>query len=180
MSATALSSFAPDLTGSQAGPEAALLRQLQQLRSLLEWLPAPVYQARPAPRVSGTIGGHVRHCLDHVAALVSSRDAGELFYDRRQRGTLVESDPDAAIDAIDRLMDGIGRLAGSLNRPVDVFSMLDRHGVDVAARSTVAREVAFVVHHTTHHFAIIALLLDIAGWNAPEGFGLAPSTPTLH
>lgn len=178
MSATALSTFATDLT--EAGPQTALVLLLQQLRDLLEALPAFVYQARPAPRVSGTIGGHVRHCLDHVAALVSSRDAGDLSYDRRQRGTLVELDPGAAIDEIDRLMDRVGRLAGSLDRSVRVRWVIDRSGGDVTAPSTVARELAFVVHHTIHHFAIVALLLHIAGWDAPEGFGLAPSTPKLH
>ena len=46
----------------------------------------------PAPgRTTGGIGGHVRHCLDHVSALLASTRTGLCAYDRRQRGTDVET-----------------------------------------------------------------------------------------
>ena len=46
-------------------------------------------------------------------------------------------------------------------------------------RSTLRRELAFVISHTVHHQALIAMLLAVAGLQVPESFGLAPSTPRL-
>ena len=42
--------------------------------------------------------------------------------------------------------------------------------------STVARELRFLASHTTHHFAIMRVLLADAGVRVPAGFGLAPAT----
>ena len=44
----------------------------------------------------GSIGGHVRHCLDHVAALLDGLDGGVVDYEARERGTAAEGDPAAA------------------------------------------------------------------------------------
>ena len=41
-------------------------------------------------------------------------------------------------------------------------------------RSTVARELSFVVHHTIHHCALMALLVEWQGGRVPHGFGVAP------
>src|SRR5262249_7606644 len=49
------------------------------------------YRRKPVGVVSSTVGGHVRHCLDHVEALLAGLEEGELSYDHRQRGTEVET-----------------------------------------------------------------------------------------
>jgi hypothetical protein len=71
-----VSASAAVLTASAASPVAAptgaLTAQLEQLRDLLSMMPVSVYRACPAPRVSGSIGEQVRHCLDHVHALASA------------------------------------------------------------------------------------------------------------
>ena len=58
---------------------------LEQLREVVTALPTSQYRARPAARVSGSIGEHVRHCLDHVSALVVAMYGDELTYDRRSK-----------------------------------------------------------------------------------------------
>jgi uncharacterized damage-inducible protein DinB len=67
--------------------------------------------------------------------------------------------------------------ASSLAAGVELSAVVDGTGRRVAAQSTVARELVFVLSHTIHHQAIIALLLASAGQSTPERFGLAPSTP---
>ena len=52
-----------------------------------------VYTARVATTMSGSIGEHVGHCLDHLSALLSADPPLMLSYDRRQRGTAIETDP---------------------------------------------------------------------------------------
>jgi uncharacterized damage-inducible protein DinB len=47
-------------------------------------------------------------------------------------------------------------------------------------RTTRRRELAFVISHTVHHQALIAVLVALAGGEIPEAFGLAPTTPRLR
>lgn len=54
--------------------------------------------------------------------------------------------------------------------------MLSADGPTRAMRSTVARELLFVVSHTVHHNAIIGAIAALLGVRTPERFGYAPST----
>ena len=83
---------------SSAPPAWELWRLLDELESLLTEVASDVYCARFATEVSGSIGEHVRHCLDHVSALLAADPSTTLSYDRRQRGTAVETDPAEAVD----------------------------------------------------------------------------------
>ena len=155
----------------------ALSALLEQLRAVIMDMPVSMYRARPAARVSGSVGEHVRHCLDHVSALVAAMYGDELSYDRRSRGTTVENERGSAADEISRLVSRLeGRAAIRLDRPVTLWSLLDADGAAVAIRTTVGREIAFVIQHTIHHCALIAVLLEWQGMGVPAGFGLAPST----
>ena len=60
------------------------------------------------------------------------------------------------------------------------MSMISPSGETVTGWSTLARELAFVVSHTIHHQAIIAVLLALHGHAVPERFGHSPSTPRRH
>jgi uncharacterized damage-inducible protein DinB len=160
-------------------PVDAVCALLDDLSAVLMQVDADVYRVRPATGVSGSVGAHVRHLLDHVAAFVEAGSAGELCYDHRQRGTSVEADPAEALSQMYRLQLGLARMAvRRQDEPVLVRSQIDRHGRSIASWSTLGRELAFVMSHTIHHQAIIALLLaDKEPASVPERFGYAPSTP---
>ena len=158
----------------------ALQAHLRSLRVLVERLTADAYRATPS-RTSGSIGEHVRHCLDHVRALLSGQHQDDLSYDSRLRGTRVETHPHAAADEIVRLcveLDDLDERA--LERPIRLETLTHRNVPPARVATTVGREVAFVVQHTIHHYAIIAILLDDLGVAVPERFGYAPSTPASH
>ena len=158
-----------------------LMTLLEQVRDLITLMPTPMYLARPAARVSGSVGEHVRHCLDHVAALLAADPAMVLTYDRRQRGTPIEASPEAALQYIFQQQSALERWPGrSLDEPVLVTSMVARDGRTVTGWSTLAREMAFVVSHTIHHHATIRVLLMVQGQDVPERFGHSPSTPARH
>jgi hypothetical protein len=162
-------------------PVWALKELLAQLASLVGDVPPDVYGDRFAAPHSGSIGEHVRHCLDHVAALLTADGSDTLSYDRRQRGTMVELDPAAAVGRLRELQDAIEIWsARSLDEPVRVTCLLSPDGDAVAGWSTLARELAFVVSHTIHHQAMIGLLLASRGYAVPTRFGHAPSTPSRH
>jgi uncharacterized damage-inducible protein DinB len=154
----------------------ALTSLLEQLRDVLTLLPTAMYVARPAARVSGSVGEHVRHCLDHVAALTRTLEGEELSYDVRRRGTRIEVDPVTAVNEIERLFCRLDRLEGTAERALTLSAMLDSDAPAATMRTSVAREVAFVIQHTIHHCALIAVLLEWQGWRVPSGFGVAPAT----
>ena len=158
---------------------AALDRALADISAAVASLSPQAYRARPLPGVSGSIGEHVRHCLDHVEALVSADPSSDLSYDRRVRGTCVETDPAAAVRSIQilRIKVVVGRWAKRAEEPIVVSSTISRDSCQFTSLSTLARELTFVLNHTIHHQATIALLASLAGFDVPDGFGYAPSTP---
>ena len=185
---TALGASAPEgfgetplqsLTARMSMPPAwTLWKRLDEISELLLEVPPAVYTARIDNHVSGSIGAHVRHCLDHVTALLSADSSTTLSYDRRRRGTPIETDRSAALQQILRLKAALERWSSrSLDEPVRVSSQIDPSGASISGWSTLGRELAFVLSHTIHHQATMAALLALQGVTAPNGFGYAPSTP---
>ena len=153
-----------------------LVAVLRQLRDLLLGMSDEQYRARPAG-LPGSVGGHVRHCLDHVAALLGALDSSSLDYDRRQRGTDVETRRAAALAAIElqtrQLLDVPTGVEG---RPLRLSVIVSSDAAPVVVETTVGREMAFVLSHTIHHNALIGVLAAALGVPLPERFGYAPST----
>jgi len=162
-------------------PSWALWRLLDELESLLNEVATEVYCARFATEVSGSVGEHVRHCLDHISALLAADPSNTLSYDRRHRGTAVETDPAEGLRQILQLKSALDAWSTrTLDEPIRVTSMISPSGDGVTGWSTLVRELAFVVSHTIHHQAIIGILLAIHGHAVPERFGHSPSTPRRH
>jgi uncharacterized damage-inducible protein DinB len=154
-----------------------LRRLLDEFEALLMTLDSETYCGRFAPGVSGSIGEHVRHSLDHVTALLSASPAATLSYDRRHRGTAVETDATAAMHQIAECRRVLALWARrSLDEPVRVSSLMAASGETVSGWSTLGRELAFVLSHTIHHQALIAMLLEMRAHEIPDRFGDAPST----
>lgn len=156
---------------------APLRSLLEQINEFISSLPEGQYAAAPPAHLAGTIGAHIRHCLDHVAVLAAAQPNATLDYDHRDRGTPVEQDPQAARSTITKL--------------VQQLETLDRMEIDAALHATLAmsphhrphnyattlgREVAFVLSHTVHHQALLAAAARAAGHDVPHDFGVAPAT----
>lgn len=158
-------------------PAAIVRRQLDEVAAIVMAADEAIYTARPIA-ASGSIGEHVRHCLDHIAALVAATPSRAMSYDRRERGTAVERDPAEALRQIMRLQASVDRWGvRSMDDPVCVTSLVTPAGESVTGWSTLGRELAYVNSHTIHHQALIAVLLELAGVPVPDHLGLAPSTP---
>ncbi len=150
---------------------------LMQLHGLLDALNDEEYARTPVGAVPGSLGGHIRHCLDHVGALLAGINNGIVDYDRRIRGTAVETSRAAAQERIDELCRELVQLEGSaLPATIDVRSRITPHGGTVELGSTIEREFVFVFSHTIHHNALIAAMCRTLGVRVPEHFGYAPST----
>lgn len=158
-----------------SGPVASLLRELLDV---LGRITPEQYQARCGEQFfNGAVGGHVRHCLDHVRALVDGVAAGEVDYDHRERGTNVEHDPIAAHEEAARLIAELEGLGGTpCDRSLKIVLMPTRDGRSARVSSTLGRELAFVLSHTIHHNAIVKSMAYAIGVSCPRSFGYAPST----
>jgi uncharacterized damage-inducible protein DinB len=135
------------------------------------------YAQRPVGVIPGSVGAHVRHCLDHVAALGAARATGRLDYDHRERGTPVETDRAAALAAVrDHAAELLGWTADDLSTDVRLRVTLTADGEPVEVGTTLGRELAYAVSHTIHHNAILGAMVRTLGGSPPERFGYAPST----
>ena len=156
----------------------AVIETLQQGEALLAELRDECYTRKLPVAFNATIGGHYRHCLDHFRSVLDAAADGDLNYDHRERGTLVENDRFAAINATRELRDGYRNLSPAfLNRPLAVTCKTSyATNGSQSSPSTVGREIMYSVAHGVHHYALIGIMCGVMGLKLPPGFGVAPST----
>ncbi len=158
-------------------PVAALAEVLRQLTAVIQSLTDEQFAAAPVGVFPSSIGGHVRHCLDHVAALLRGAESGCLNYDDRKRGTDVETDRRIALDETRRLEREVVRACAQRpDRPISLTSLLTAAGPAVDVHTSLSRELTFVLSHTIHHNAVIAAMARTLGADVPPSFGYAPAT----
>ena len=156
----------------------SVLETLAQGESLLTQLSDDDYTRTLPVAFNASIGGHYRHCLDHFRTLLDSAAHGDLNYDHRERGTLIEHDRFAAMNASRELREAFARLDPIvLMRPLAVTCKTSyaTSGSQVSP-STVGREIMYSVAHAVHHYALIGFMTAVMGLTMPPGFGIAPST----
>lgn len=156
----------------------AVVETLNQGELLLSEITDEFYTTPVPVAFNATIGGHYRHCLDHFRALIDAAVQGDLNYDHRERGTLIERDRLAALNATRELRRGYKELYPALiQRPLAVTckTSYSTSGAQ-ASPSTLGREIMYSVAHAVHHYALIGVMGAIMGIKLPPGFGVAPST----
>src|SRR3974390_1164678 len=156
----------------------AVHEALAQGESLLMELSDEDYTRKAALVFNESIGGHYRHCLDHFRSLLDAAVQSDLNYDHRERGTLVEHDRFAALNATRELREGYERLEPELllrTLSVTCKTSYATNGSQ-ASPSTVGREIMYSVAHAVHHYALIGVMCGVMGLKMPAGFGVAPST----
>jgi hypothetical protein len=156
----------------------ALEAVLDDLAAVIDSLTDTQYADSAIPGVSGSVGGHVRHCLDHVRALERAIQTGVVDYDARERDALIEIDRTLAWSLLLSARRRVAVVPASvLARPVVVRTRLHAGMQAVEVLSSLEREVSFVIAHTIHHCATIAVLAGVTPERLPDRFGIAPSTP---
>ena len=165
------------MTPDPIGPNVELL---EQLVAFLERLSDAQYRHVDERLTTASIGGHVRHVLDHYRLFLAGLPAGEVDYDARERDTAVELECAAAAAAAGIAAQGLRAVpAAHLGRPLRVHQQgAYQPGRFDACESRADRELLFLQSHTVHHFALVALLARAQGLQPPARFGVAPSTVT--
>ncbi len=156
----------------------ALLRSGARLASRLDRV-----AFGPSDGQSG-VGAHLRHCMDSYRCFLNgldvSGDRPAIDYDARQREADAERAPSMAAAMMRDLAALIERLSAAPEMVVVV--KVDTSPEAVAdpggcwQQSTVGRELQFLISHTIHHYALIAMILRRQGIDPGDDFGVAPAT----
>lgn len=153
----------------------ASCEQLEVAIEVLSTLTGRQYQS-PDPLINGaTVGQHWRHLNDHYACFLGGFGNASVDYGDRCRDARTESDLAFALQEARLLVRRLAELASHTDSPLKV-----RHepaDVDTPANdSSVARELEFLFSHSSHHLAMISVVLRQLGIKLPVDFGLAAST----
>jgi len=144
--------------------------------SLLDGLTAEIFTTQDERCLGGCIGGHVRHCVEFYQGFLGALDNGYLDYDARARNPRIENDPGFASASLREVAKGLlNTTALDTSRVLQIVENHDSTEPSWSA-SSVGRELRFLMSHTIHHYALIAILLRLRGIDPPQTFGVAPST----
>lgn len=154
------------------------LELLRQAIALLERLDDEIYRGdEPLYETSYRVGPHLRHCIDAYGCLIAGLEHGRIDYDARRRSADIEQERRAGLAALEELARSLKALADSdpdTELRVKVDTPAEAPGA--WSRSTLRRELQYLVGHTVHHFALIALILRRHGFDPGHELGVAPST----
>ena len=152
------------------------IEALQQAIALLPRLSTAQFSQKLPACFNASIGGHIRHNIDHYLSFLGGFPLGRVDYEHRVRNPLIETERDYAVG----MLNEICRLLAAL--PAEDKGLLVRMETtpdgDSAAwgLSTGRRELQFLLSHTIHHYALVAVSCRLQGVEPHEDFGVAPST----
>jgi len=152
---------------------------LEQGIDLLRDISDEQYVNTDSPYYRSGIGAHMRHILDHYLSLVH-HTGNKIDYDARERDRRIENDKSyassIASDIIDEFQNYLQE-PDKIDKRVVVRSNEGETDADSPwTESSIKRELQFLISHTVHHYALIAVILRTQGYRPSEEFGVAPST----
>ena len=131
------------------------------------------YDIIAKPAFQSSIGAHYRHIIEHYQCFFSQFDADEVInYDARQRNIQIETDIQYGLQQLRLIHSRLTNFRCDDKREILVA---DEH-CDYQMRSSLSRELMFLIGHTEHHSAMIAAMLRMSGHGVDEQFGVANAT----
>lgn len=155
------------------------LTALRQGEDLLVELTDVAYAAPVAAVFGASVGAHFRHILDHYLAFFRGWPVAAVDYEARERDPGLEARRERAVEVLRGIVQQFAswEAMSPSDRPLKVREEAD----DVAAAATwvassARRELQFLLSHTVHHYALIAVQCRLLGVEPGRNFGVAPST----
>lgn len=154
----------------------ANLHYLAQAERLLAQLNDSAFGQPSESFYQSTIGGHLRHCLDHYDSFLNGLAKGKVDYDERMRLPALETETTSAAAKIAEICTRMKELL--MHPSPEELSVKMNCGLEATAwqPSSLGRELQFLVSHTVHHFAMIGGICRELGIEIETHFGVAPST----
>jgi len=156
---------------SAIAPNLAVIRQGGDLLTIIG---TERYTHRVPMVYNASIGGHLRHIIEHYQSFFRGLESGRLDYEQRARNAAIETDPAFACDVL-------AAIAGRLE---SLGAKLSNHALDYCAETnpgrlslaSLVRELEFLLSHTVHHYALVAVMCRLQDFEPEPSFGVAPST----
>jgi len=152
----------------------ANLSVIHQGITLLRHLGADRYRGRVSLCYNGSVGGHMRHIVEHYQSFLRGLTDGEIDYEKRSRDPLVENDPAYATGILESVTEQLDEWSGLLTNSALKLCVETSPGITTA--TSVLRELEFLLSHTIHHYALVAIMARLQGYEPESTFGVAPST----
>lgn len=129
------------------------------------------------PIIGGaSIGAHLRHILDFYNAFYFGAKNCKIDYDDRQRNPETENELNCGIAQLLVTKEQLQTMQNGTNQDVMVNAAIEVASIVNFAKSNLIRELQSLHSHTTHHMAIIAIVLKLNDISVDSDFGKAPST----
>lgn len=173
---------ADNLQGASDPTLTAAMAVLLQAEVFIAQLTPQQYRRCEPLIYNASIGGHLRHCLDHFSTWINGRLAEQINYDHRERNPRIETDPAMALDLSKQLRSILSRTSGqALQRSIQsecrvAYGLCPEN--PPSHTSSVGRELCYCICHAIHHYALMGVLAKLQGISVPPEFGIAPSTAT--
>lgn len=157
----------------------ASVEAIGQIQRLLRSLGGDDY-GRHTEFSSSTIGAHVRHVIDHYSALRSAladqSAIPRIDFNRRQRRNAVEQDLRVAMATLEELSlwlqeNEFSDCAVEVESEVSLTTTCNK-----IFRSTLSRELCYLINHTVHHAAYMNVIAKQLGVRVENTMGVAPAT----
>ncbi|HVT81304.1 MAG TPA: DinB family protein [Phycisphaerae bacterium] len=152
----------------------ANLAVIRQGIVLLTSLRAEHYGQRLPLCFNASVGGHLRHIIEHYQAFLRGLDEEVIAYEQRVRDPLAETDPVFAIGQLEAIAEQLESMITALPNRALHYRTETLEGA--VSGTTVLRELEFLVSHTIHHYALVGVMARLQGHEPEPEFGIAPST----
>jgi hypothetical protein len=151
--------------------KASIHKTLNELLDLMSQLSNEVY-SKPCVAISNaTIGEHTRHIIEMYQCLQMHYKGGVVNYDKRNRSSQIQTDTDAAIQAIRLILEQIDKP----NKELQLEQSIENENLSI--KTNYERELLYNLEHCIHHQALIKVaLLHYGITSFDKNFGVAPST----
>ncbi len=150
----------------------ANIGSLLALKEVIEQCDDQAYLKVSKPAFQSSLGQHARHIVEHYQCFFKQMQQGKaLNYDLRCRDPRLDNERKTCLAEIDHL---IAEFQVFQTVDFDLQTSDDYSQYD--ARSSLCRELMFLVSHTEHHNAMIAAMKRLAGDEVDATFGVANAT----
>ena len=150
----------------------ANIGSLTALQEVLSQSDDQEYLEVSKPAFQSSLGQHARHIVEHYQCFFSQlKDQKSLNYDLRCRDPRLEVDRQFCLQQIDQMIKMLNKF-----QTLDFDLQLSDDYSQYEARSSLCRELMFLVSHTEHHNAMIAAMKRLSGCAVDEKFGVANAT----
>lgn len=143
------------------------------LQKALDDISEEDYQRIAAPGFQSSVGAHYRHIIEHYQCFFFQEEKQETInYDMRKRNMSIELNICSARQSLSEILEKLKSFRCNDKRELFVS---DDH-CDYLIRSSLSRELMFLIGHSEHHSAMIAAMLRIFGYSVDDQFGVANAT----